>query len=87
MARENARGIRMISPASKNTGMAITRPVIPRAQAAFWSPNRFTMVTARVWAPPETSRIAPNMDPRPTSRAIPFNVFPIPSLTAVTICS
>ncbi len=47
-ASENASGIRIISPASKNTGMAMTRPVIPRAQAAFSSPNRFTMVTARV---------------------------------------
>ena len=75
----------MISPASKNTGIAITRPVIPSAHAAFSSPNFFTIVTAIVCAPPETSRIAPNMDPKPTSRAIPFNVFPIPSLTAAII--
>ena len=72
----------MISPASKNTGIAITRPVIPSAQAAFSSPNFFTIVTAMVCAPPDTSKIAPNMDPIPTSRAIPFNVFPIPSFTA-----
>ena len=77
----------MIRPASKNTGIAITSPVIPRAQAAFLSPNLFTMVTARVWAPPEISRIAPNMDPRPTSRAIPLSVFPIPSLTELIISS
>ena len=71
-------------PASKKTGMAMTRPVMPRAQAAFSSPNFLTIVTASVWAPPEVSRIAPNMEPRPTKRAMPFKVFPIPSLTAVT---
>ncbi len=75
----------MISPASKNTGIAITRPVIPSAHAAFSSPNFFTIVTAIDCAPPDTSKIAPNMDPKPTSRAIPFNVFPIPSLTAAMI--
>ena len=77
----------MISPASKKTGMAMTRPVIPSAQAAFLSPKRFTMVTARVCAPPETSNMAPNIEPRPTNSAIPFNVLPMPSLTAVTIVS
>ncbi len=77
----------MINPASKNTGMAMTRPVMPSAQAAFLSPNHRTILTASVCAPPEASRIAPNMDPSPTSSAIPFNVFPIPSFTAVTIFS
>ena len=38
-ARENASGIRMINPASKNTGMAMTSPVKPSAHAAFSSPN------------------------------------------------
>ena len=37
-----------MSPASKNTGIAMTSPVIPKAQAAFLSPNFFTMVTASV---------------------------------------
>ena len=86
-ARENARGIRMMSPASKNTGIAITSPVIPSAQAAFLSPNHFTILTASVWAPPEASKIAPNMEPSPTSNAIPFSVLPIPSFTAVTMFS
>jgi len=77
----------MISPASKNTGIEITRPVIPSAHAAFSSPNFFTIVTAKVCAPPDASSIAPNMEPSPTRRAIPFSVFPIPSSTAVTISS
>lgn len=81
-ASENASGIRIISPASKNTGIAITSPVIPSAHAAFLSPNLLTIVTASVCAPPDVSRIAPNMLPKPTNRAIPFNVLPIPSLTA-----
>lgn len=71
----------MIRPASKNTGMATTRPVIPSAHAAFSSPNLRTMVTASVCAPPDSSRMAPNMEPRPTRRAMPFKVLPIPSLT------
>ena len=77
----------MISPASKNTGIAMTRPVIPSAQAAFLSPNHFTMLTASVCAPPDASRMTPNMEPSPTSNAIPFNVLPMPSFTAVTIFS
>ncbi len=87
MASENASGIKIIRPASKNTGIAITSPVIPSAQAAFLSPNHLTMVTASVCAPPDISRIAPNMEPSPTSNAIPFSVLPIPSFTAVTISS
>ncbi len=51
------------------------------------SPNHLTIVTASVCAPPDISRIAPNIEPRPTNNAIPFNVFPIPSFTAVTISS
>ena len=77
----------MISPASKNTGIAITRPVMPSAQAAFLSPNHFTILTASVCAPPDASRMAPNIEPSPTSSAIPFNVLPMPSFTAVTILS
>ena len=75
----------MIRPASKNTGMAMTRPVMPSAQAAFSSPNLRTIVTASVCAPPETSRIAPNIEPKPTSSAMPFSVLPMPSLTEATI--
>ena len=45
------------------------------------------MLTASVCAPPEASRIAPNIEPSPTNSAIPFNVFPIPSFTAVTMLS
>ena len=75
----------MIRPASKKTGIATTRPVMPNAHAAFSSPNFLTIVTASVCAPPEASRIAPNIDPRPTKSAIPFRVLPIPSLTAVTM--
>ena len=75
----------MISPASKNTGIAITSPVNPSAHAAFSSPNLFTIVTASVCAPPDASSIAPNIEPRPTSNAIPFNVLLIPSFTAETI--
>ena len=84
-ASENASGIRIISPASKNTGIAIIKPVTPSAHAAFSSPNFFTMVTASVCAPPDASSIAPNMEPSPTSSAIPFKVLLIPSFTAVTI--
>lgn len=62
---------------AQNTGIAMTRPVIPRAQTAFSSPNFFTIVTAILWAPPEVSSIAPNMEPRPTS-LVGFN--------AVSIC-
>ena len=68
-------------PASKKTGMATTRPVMPSAHAAFSSPNFRTMVTASVCAPPDSSRMAPNMEPRPTRRAMPFKVLPMPSLT------
>ena len=67
--------------------MDTTRPVIPSAHAAFLSPNFFTIVTASVCAPPDASRIAPNIEPSPTNRAIPFSVLPIPSSTAVTISS
>ena len=73
--------MRMIRPASKNTGMATTRPVMPSAHAAFSSPNFRTMVTAKVCAPPDSSRMAPNMEPRPTRRAMPFKVLPMPSFT------
>ena len=48
LARENASGIKMIRPASKNTGIAMIKPVIPSAHAAFLSPNHFTIVTASV---------------------------------------
>ena len=85
MASEKASGIRMIRPASKKTGMATISPVMPRAQAAFSSPNFLTMVTASVCAPPEASRMAPNIDPRPINRAMPCRVLPMPSLTALTI--
>ena len=80
-ASEKASGMRMISPASKNTGIATTRPVMPSAHAAFSSPNFRTMVTAKVCAPPDSSRMAPNMEPRPTRRAMPFKVLPMPSFT------
>ena len=77
--------MRMINPASKKTGIATTSPVIPNAQAAFSSPNFFTIVTARVCAPPDASRIAPNIEPSPTRSAIPLRVFPMPSFTDFTI--
>ena len=34
---------------------------------------------------PETSGIAPNIEPKPTGRAMPFRGGPMPSLTEVTI--
>ena len=86
-AREKASGIRMISPASKKTGIAMTRPVMARAHAAFLSPNLSTIVTASAWAPPDISKTEPNIEPSPTSKAMPFSVLPIPSSTAPMIWS
>ena len=75
----------MINPASKNTGIPTTSPVIPNAQAAFLSPNLLTNVLAIVSAPPEHSNIAPNIEPRPISNAMLDKVFPTPFSIVKTI--
>ena len=60
-------------------------PVMPSAQGALFSPKRRIMVSATRSAPPEISRIAPNIDPSPTNKAMPLRVSPIPLLTVSTI--
>ena len=83
-ASPNASGIRITTPASKNTVVPTTSPVIPRAIPAFFSPNLFTRVCATHCAPPDTSRIPPNKDPRPISSTIPCKVSPAPFCTVFT---
>ena len=75
---ENASGMRIISPASKNTGIAVTIPVMPSAHGARFSPNLLIIVSATRSAPPEISRIAPNIEPKPTSKSMPLSVSPMP---------
>ncbi len=71
----------MTTPASKNTVVPTTKPVIPNAQPAFFSPNFPIIVCATCCAPPDTSKIPPNIDPSPISRTIPCSVFPAPYST------
>ena len=59
-------------------------PVIPRAIPAFFSPNLLTSVCATHCAPPDTSNIPPNREPRPISSTIPCKVSPAPFSTVFT---
>ena len=83
-----ASGIRMTTPASKKTVVPITMPVRPSAQPALLWPSLSISVLAIFCAPPLTSRMPPNIEPRPISRAIPFSVWPAPFSTVSEIrCS
>ena len=54
-------------------------PVIPSAHGAFFSPNTRRSVSAMTSTPPDTCKMAPNIEPRPISIAIVCNVVPTPS--------
>ena len=58
---------------------------MPSAQPAFFCPNLSISVSAIFCAPPLASRIPPNMEPKPTSSAIPCSVFPTPFSTVSEI--
>ena len=72
-------GTRIIKATSKKTGIAIKNPEITIAVGAFLSPNFEIMKLAIVFAPPENSKIAPNIAPNPTTVATKPKVPPIPS--------
>ena len=83
LARPNAKGIKITTPASKNTVVPTTRPVIPNAIPAFFSPNLLTNVCATHCAPPDTSKIPPNKEPSPINNTIPCKVSPAPFSTVL----
>ncbi len=58
-------GARTKMPTSKKTGMPKMRPVRPMASGARFSPNRLSRRAESASAPPDTSRIAPSIVPRP----------------------
>ncbi len=69
----------MINATSKKTGIATKKPVSINAHEAFFSPNLCNRYFAKASAPPECSKIAPNIAPKPTTTATKPSVFPIPS--------
>ncbi len=71
-------------PTSKKTGMPKTRPVRPIASGARFSPNRCSSREASTSAPPETSRTAPSMVPRPMMMATWPSVPPMPDSMSET---
>ena len=75
----------MMKATSKKTGIAIIKPVIIKAQEAPFSPVCFSKKEAIASAPPECSKIAPNMAPRPTTTATKPSVFPIPVCMVLTM--
>ena len=83
-ASPNASGMRITTPASKNTVVPTTSPVIPNAIPDFFSPNLLIKVWATHCAPPDTSRIPPNKEPSPINRIIPCKVSPAPFSTVLT---
>ena len=75
----------MMKATSKKTGIATKNPAIINAQEAFFSPNLFNSDLAKASAPPECSRIAPNIAPSPTTTATKPKVDPIPFFTVSII--
>ena len=75
----------MIKATSKKTGIAIKKPVIIRVQEALFSPKIWSKYCAKVSAPPECSKMAPNIAPSPTTTATNPRVEPIPSFTVLII--
>ena len=59
--------------------MPTISPVIPSAHGAFFSPNTLSSVSAMTSTPPDTCKMAPNIEPRPISIAIVCRVVPTPS--------
>ncbi len=68
----------MMKATSKNTGMATKNPVAISAQEAPLSLAFFNRNPATDSAPPECSRMAPNIAPNPTTTATNPKVLPIP---------
>ena len=75
----------MIKATSKKTGIAIKNPVTISAHDAFFSPKTLSIYCANASAPPECSKIAPNIAPNPTTTATNPKVDPIPFLTVTMI--
>ncbi len=65
-------------PTSKKTGMPKISPVRPMASGSRFSPKRRSSRELNTSAPPETSRIAPSMVPRPMMMATCPRMPPIP---------
>lgn len=75
----------MISPTSKNTGIATMNPVRPSASGARSSPNFSISVNATRCAPPDTWMIWPIITPRPTTIATNPSVSPMPAVIVGTM--
>ena len=65
--------------------MAIKKPEITIAIGAFLIPNFTIIKLAMAFAPPEVSKIAPNIAPKPTTVATKPKVLPIPSCMVLII--
>lgn len=83
-------GARTKMPTSKKTGIPKIRPVRPMASGARFSPKRFSSRVLNTSAPPETSRIAPSIVPRPMMIATWPRMPPMPDSmteTAADFCT
>ena len=82
---EKIMGASSIKPTSKKTGIETIRPVKARATGAYLSPDTFKREFAIAIAPPDFSRMAPNMAPNPITVATKPSVLPIPFCTVANI--
>ena len=82
-------GIRMMKPASKNTGIARIAAAISSAMPTRFGPRSLVNRPASESAPPDISMILPSIEPRATSSATEPRVPPTPAMIAwiTPICS
>ena len=78
-------GINKIKATSKKTGIEMINPVKPNASGDLLFPALLIRYRAMESAPPEFSKIAPNIAPKPTIVATKPNVDPMPSCTVSII--